>query len=188
MLMANLKRASQLVKDFKQTAVNQVSESCIEFSVYQVLSALLASLHPETRKIPVTPRLVGDSELLMKSLPGVLTQIISNLVLNSVNHAFSSQTNPEIIISFQQDGEFVLFEYSDNGEGIDKSIHHKIFEPFFTSKRGKGGSGLGLNLVFNLLHQKLKGSLKFESELGQGVHFSFKIPQNLIIDEETPTA
>lgn len=188
MLMANLKRASQLVKDFKQTAVDQVSESCIEFSVYQVLSALLASLHPETRKIPVTPRLVGDSELLMKSLPGVLTQIISNLVLNSVNHAFSSQTNPEIIISFQQDGEFVLFEYSDNGEGIDKSIHHKIFEPFFTSKRGKGGSGLGLNLVFNLLHQKLKGSLKFESELGQGVRFTFKIPQNLIVDEETPAA
>jgi signal transduction histidine kinase len=180
MLVNNLSRAAQLIKDFKQTAVDQVSESRIQFGVYQVLSSLLASLHPETRKIPVEPQLTGDSELVMNSLPGVLTQIISNLVLNSVNHAFTTQQSPEINISFEQDGEEVVFQYRDNGTGIDKSLHQKIFEPFFTSKRGKGGSGLGLYLVFNLIQPKLKGSLQVESELGQGVHLTFRLPSQLL--------
>lgn len=184
MLEVNLNRAAQLIKDFKQTAVDQVSENRIQFSIYQVLSALLASLHPETRKIPVDPQLIGDSDLVMNSLPGVLTQIVTNLVLNSVNHAFVNQNNPEITISFREEEESVIFDYRDNGAGIEKSLHQKIFEPFFTSKRGKGGSGLGLNLVFNLIQHKLKGDLKFDSELGQGVHFCFRLPKHLDINEQ----
>lgn len=179
MLESNLNRAAQLIKDFKQTAVDQVSESRISFSVYQVLVSLLASLHPETRKIPVEPQLIGDTELIMNSLPGVLTQVVSNLVLNSVNHAFSTQTSPEISISFVEDGDDVVFEYRDNGAGIDKSLHQRIFEPFFTSKRGKGGSGLGLYLVFNLIQHKMKGKLTFDSELGQGVLLTFRLPRLL---------
>lgn len=73
----------------------------------------------------------------------------------------------------------MVFEYRDNGSGIDASLHQKIFEPFYTTKRGKGGSGLGLNLVFNLVKQKLKGELTFESEVGQGVHFELRLPRNL---------
>jgi len=179
MLESNLNRAAQLIKDFKQTAVDQVSESRIQFSIYKVLASLLASLHPETRKVPVEPQLIGDNNLMMNSLPGVLTQIISNLVLNSVNHAFDTQHSPEISISFVQDGDNIIFEYKDNGAGIDKSLHQKIFEPFFTSKRGKGGSGLGLYLVFNLIQHKLQGQLQFTSEPGQGVLVSFTLPRQL---------
>lgn len=179
MLESNLNRAAKLIKDFKQTAVDQVSESRIEFSVYQVLASLLASLHPETRKVPVEPQLIGDNNLTMNSLPGVLTQVVSNLVLNSVNHAFSAQKSPEISISFVESDENIIFEYRDNGAGIDKTLHQKIFEPFFTSKRGKGGSGLGLYLVFNLIQHKMKGQLQFDSELGQGVKVTFKLPKNL---------
>ncbi|MCX9476527.1 HAMP domain-containing histidine kinase, partial [Vibrio cholerae] len=94
MLENNLNRAAKLIRDFKQTAVDQVSESRSQFSIYQVLSALIASLHPETRKIPVVPKLEGDERLMMNSLPGVLTQIVSNLVMNSINHAFSNTPNP----------------------------------------------------------------------------------------------
>lgn len=184
MLESNLNRAARLIKDFKQTAVDQVSESRIQFSIYQVLSSLLASLHPETRKVPVEPQLLGDTELVMNSLPGVLTQIVSNLVLNSVNHAFSTQSTPEISISFVEDGEEVVFVYRDNGAGIDKALHQKIFEPFFTSKRGKGGSGLGLYLVFNLIQHKMKGTLKFDSELGQGVQLTFRLPRQLQNSED----
>lgn len=184
MLESNLNRGAKLIKDFKQTAVDQVSESRSHFQVYQVLSSLIASLHPETRKIPVEPRLVGDTTISMNSLPGVLTQVISNLVLNSVNHAFSSQVAPEITISFEQDGENIVFDYKDNGSGIERSLHQKIFEPFFTSKRGKGGSGLGLNLVFNLIQHKLEGHLEFDSEPGQGVHFKFWLPSQLPMSVE----
>ncbi|MFB9215794.1 PAS domain-containing sensor histidine kinase [Vibrio sinaloensis] len=182
MLESNLNRAAKLIRDFKQTAVDQVSESRSAFNVLQVLDALVASLHPETRKIPVTPQLNGDQTLHMNSLPGVLTQVVSNLILNSVNHAFTDQPQPSINISVSDYDESLLLEYRDNGCGVDKSLHHKIFEPFFTSKRGKGGSGLGLNLVFNLVTQKLKGQLTFDSEPNEGVYYRITLPKELPSD------
>ncbi|PJY16092.1 hypothetical protein, partial [Escherichia coli] len=100
MLETNLNRAARLVRDFKQTAVDQVSESRSQFHVKQVLDALMASLHSETRKIPVTPQLHGEDSVMMNSLPGVLTQIMTNLVMNSVNHAFAETAQPEIDIHF----------------------------------------------------------------------------------------
>lgn len=179
MLESNLNRAAKLIRDFKQTAVDQVSESRSDFNVMQVLDALIASLHPETRKVPVSPQLRGDHTIQMSSLPGVLTQVVSNLILNSVNHAFSEHTNPTIVITLSESDESVLIEYTDNGCGVDPSLHQKIFEPFFTSKRGKGGSGLGLNLVFNLVTRKLKGQLAFESKSNEGVYYRISLPKLL---------
>ncbi|MGD8110164.1 ATP-binding protein [Vibrio sp. TRT 17S01] len=177
MLEQNLNRASRLIRDFKQTAVDQVSESRSQFLVKQVLEALIASLHPETRKVPVIPQIEGDESIMMNSLPGVLTQVVSNLVMNSVNHAFEQTATPEILIKFHlNDNSSINLEYHDNGVGVAKELHHKIFEPFFTSKRGKGGSGLGLNLVFNLVNQKLKGTLSFHSEPDRGVHYTITLP------------
>ncbi|MEF1290851.1 PAS domain-containing sensor histidine kinase [Vibrio sp. M260118] len=184
MLEHNLNRAAKLIKDFKQTAVDQVSESRSQFQVYQVLDALIASVHPETRKVPVVPVLEGDTNTTMNSLPGVLTQVISNLIMNSINHAFHEQGSPQITIAFHQNGDMMVFEYHDNGSGIEASLHHKVFEPFYTTKRGKGGSGLGLNLVFNLVKQKLKGDLVFNSAPGEGVHFELTLPKNLPISDE----
>ena len=120
----------------------------------------------------------------MNSLPGVLTQIISNLVMNSINHAFDNQPQAEITISFYQVDESIIVEYRDNGSGVDASLHQKIFEPFYTSKRGLGGSGLGLNLVFNLVKQKLQGELEFNSQPDEGVYFKLTLPENLPMEDE----
>ncbi|RTZ17669.1 ATP-binding protein [Vibrio aquaticus] len=182
MLETNLARAAKLIRDFKQTAVDQVSESRSQFVIAHTLEALIASLHPETRKIPVTPIIQGDETLQMNSLPGVITQIISNLVLNSVIHAFSDNDEPTILISFHQSETNIVFEYTDNGCGVAPDLHHKIFEPFYTTRRGKGGSGLGLNLVFNLIKQKLKGDLTFDSELGKGIKLVITVPKDLPYD------
>ncbi|OOE43234.1 ATP-binding protein, partial [Salinivibrio kushneri] len=168
-----------LIRDFKQTAGDQVSETLTEFDVKQTLDALVASLHPETRKIPVAPEVSGERGILMYSLPGVVTQVISNLVMNSINHAFDETDNPTITIEFERQEDHLYLCYQDNGCGIEPSLHHRIFEPFYTSKRGRGGSGLGLNLVFNLVKQKLGGELQFESAPGQGVKFMFLIPLSL---------
>ena len=178
-LESNLHRAANLIQDFKQTAVDQVSENLSEFNVHQVMSALITSLHPETRKIPVKPEIDGDSSVVMKSLPGVLTQVISNLVINSVIHAFSNQQTPKIRINYQQQQEKVVFEYQDNGKGVPPELHQKIFEPFYTTKRGQGGTGLGLNLVFNLVTHKLKGKLTFSSDENQGVRFTLTLPRDI---------
>jgi signal transduction histidine kinase len=176
----NLNRAAKLVKNFKQTAVDQVSENRCEFNVFQVLHALIASMHPETRKVPVSPNINGDEMLTMHSLPGSLTQIVSNLIMNSVSHAFdNTEISPRIDIEFYLEDKHVIFEYRDNGVGIEKNLHEKIFEPFFTTKRGQGGSGLGLNLVFNLVTQKMQGELEFSSQPGHGVLYRIKLPQKL---------
>lgn len=180
LLESNLNRAAKLVRDFKQTAVDQVSEQRSQFRIHQVIEALIASLHSETRKIPVEPQIQGNEQLMMTSLPGVMTQILTNLIMNSLNHAFKDVSQPSIVIHFYEQDDNIVLEYRDNGCGVAPELHQKIFEPFFTTKRGVGGSGLGLNLVFNLLKKKLKGDLHFESDIGQGVHYTFTMPKVLI--------
>ncbi|SIN81851.1 ATP-binding protein [Salinivibrio sp. ES.052] len=184
MLESNLNRAARLIRDFKQTAVDQISESRSQFRPVQTLEALMGSLRPETKKVPVTPVVDGDPNLAMNSLPGVLTQVVSNLVMNSVRHAFENVPDPRIYVRIVDKGEIVEITYTDNGVGVPPELHQRIFEPFYTSKRGKGGSGLGLNLVFNLVHQKLRGKLQFDSNINQGVTVVLSLPKFLI---ETPT-
>ncbi|WP_237767920.1 sensor histidine kinase [Vibrio bivalvicida] len=181
LLKANLNRASSLVQSFKQTAVHQVSEALSHFVVKDVLESLIASLHPETRKVLVVPVLKGDSSVSMSSLPGALTQVFSNLILNSVYHAFEQQPEPQILIEFFEQSEDVVFIYQDNGCGVEKELHKKIFEPFYTTRRGSGGTGIGLNMVFNLVNQKLKGNLEFSSE--NGVKFVITLPKQVTLEE-----
>jgi signal transduction histidine kinase len=179
LLQHNLNRAAKLVQDFKQTAVDQVSESQCRFNIHHVLMSLIASMHPETVKIPVSPVLDGDKTLMMSSLPGTLTQIIANLIMNSTTHAFGGIHRPsQIRIQFYEEKQSIVFEYQDNGIGVAKELHEKIFEPFYTTKRGCGGSGLGLSLVFNLV-QKLQGTLQFSSEPDQGVHYCIRLPKEI---------
>ena len=113
------------------------------------------------------------------SLPGVLTQVVANLIMNSVRHAFAADIRAEITISVQAQGDQVILDYRDNGVGVPQSLQERIFEPFFTTKRGSGGSGLGLNIVYNLVTRKLGGRLEFFSQPGEGVHFILHIPREL---------
>lgn len=182
MLVNNIDRAARLISDFKKTAVDQISETRCEFGVRSTLAALIASLHPETRRVPVEPKLICPDDLVMKSLPGVLTQVVSNLVVNSVRHAFGGIAKPEITIVVSGDADNVELEYRDNGQGVPAELHQKIFEPFYTSKRGQGGSGLGLNIVYNLITRKLQGQLSFESAVGEGVCFRLRVPRVLIAE------
>ncbi|SHE34049.1 ATP-binding protein [Vibrio gazogenes] len=184
LLKSNLTRASQLMQNFKQTAVDQISECQSQFNIYQVLQALIVSMYPETRKVPVDPVLEGDKNLMMNSFPGSLTQVVANLIINSTRHAFrNTPVAPQIVIRFYVEDESIVFEYLDNGIGIPEDLHQKIFEPFYTTQRGHGGSGLGLSLVFNLVTQRLQGTLQFSSTPGQGLHYRLKLPGQLKIQE-----
>ena len=183
MLKANLERASALIKDFKSTAVDQISESHSEFNIRQVLEAVLVSLESEMKKVPVDIELVGEREITIDSLSGVLTQVMSHLVLNSVYHAFEQSNEPaNILISYQQSEHSIIFVYEDNGQGIAIEDQQKVFEPFYTTKRGSGGSGLGLTLVYNLVNQKLKGEILLESGVGMGVRYTITLPKSLSIN------
>jgi len=117
--------------------------------------------------------------ILMTSYPGALGQIYINFVNNACIYAFTPEKNGGIIITASQEGNKVIINFSDNGIGMPPDVLSRIFDPFFTTGRSMGGSGLGLNIVFNLITQKLGGTIEAKSEVGIGTTFKITLPLEL---------
>ena len=177
LVLRNLERASQLVRSFKQVAVDQSSEQRRVFKLREYLSEVLMSLHPRIKKQRTEVEIRGDENLVMDTYPGALYQILVNLVINSLVHAFDEQQGGRIDIEVGTDGDDVVIDYRDNGKGMSESVQKRVFEPFFTTRRGSGGSGLGLHIVYNLATQVLCGRVSCDSALGRGTHFHLQLPR-----------
>jgi predicted ATPase/signal transduction histidine kinase/tRNA A-37 threonylcarbamoyl transferase component Bud32 len=179
MVLSNLNRAADLIQSFKQVAVDQSSEEQRTFNLKQYLSEVLIPLSPKLRTTHHQVEIKGDEAIALNSYPGALSQIITNLIMNSLTHAYSLEDAGHLVFGFKQEGEQIILEYSDDGKGIPKENLSKIFDPFFTTKRGQGGSGLGLHIVYNLITQKLNGTIECESQVGTGTKFIIKLPSQL---------
>ncbi|MBE9182280.1 histidine kinase [Oculatella sp. LEGE 06141] len=175
MTLSNLERAAELIQSFKQVAVDQSSESKRVFNLSNYLEEILLQLSPKLKATHHQVEVRGDRHLTLTSYPGAFSQIVTNLIMNSLLHAYEPGTAGRITLSFEQTAEQVIFEYADDGSGIAPAHLNKIFEPFFTTKRGQGGSGLGLHIVYNLVTRKLKGTIQCESQLGMGTKFVIKL-------------
>jgi len=167
----NLAKAAELVKSFKQVAVDQSSDETREFNLKEYIDEILISLHNELKKTKHKVIVDIDSDIKLHSNPGAFSQIFTNFIMNSLIHGFEYKEEGEITISAFFDEEKLKIIYQDNGKGLNQEQKEKIFEPFFTTKRGHGGSGLGMNIVYNLVHNKLGGNLEVESEEGNGIKF-----------------
>jgi len=167
----NLNRAAELIQSFKQVAVDQSSESRRSFNLTTYIAEVLLQLSPKLQPAQHQITITGDPELTLTSYPGAFSQIVTNMVINSLLHAYESGEQGQITISVQQTESQLIFEYADDGRGIPPEHLSKIFEPFFTTKRGQGGSGLGLHIVYNLVTQKLGGTIRCESQIGNGTRF-----------------
>lgn len=176
----NLERAAKLISSFKKVAVDQSSAEQQKFNVKELLDEVVLTLKAKLNKEQVNITLECDDNLVVESKPGPINQILINLILNSMIHGFEHRTDGNISISIMYLSEQLLITYQDDGSGIDESIKAKIFEPFTTTKRGSGGSGLGLHLVYNLVNQALNGHIDFESEKEQGTTFEITVPVKLI--------
>ena len=177
LLQSNLRRASELIASFKQVAVDQSSEARYKFSLADNLHQVVVSLGHKLKKSQCEVDIQCDPKLSIFSFPGSFTQIYSNLILNSINHGFDSWDKPKkITIKVEQQGEELFIDYSDNGRGIPPEILPRIFDPFVTSKRGQGGSGLGTHIIYNLVVQLLKGRISCASEPGNGAQFHIRLP------------
>jgi two-component system, NtrC family, sensor kinase len=132
-------------------------------------------LSPKLQATQHRVRIEGDRTLSLNSYPGAFSQIITNLVMNSLLHAFDPEQSGTISLRFSQSANLLSLEYGDDGNGIPPEHLSKIFEPFFTTKRGQGGSGLGLHIAYNLVTQKLGGTIGCESQLGQGTKFMIQL-------------
>jgi signal transduction histidine kinase len=176
LILRNLDRASQLVRSFKQVAVDQSSEQRREFRLKSYLNEILVSLHPRIRKIDVKVRIECEDSITLDTYPGALYQIVVNLIINSLVHGFEGRQGNQIEIAARADGDKVVIDYRDNGKGMSEAVKRRVFEPFFTTKRGTGGSGLGMHIVYNLTTQLLGGEVSCESDEGKGVHVQLRVP------------
>ena len=170
-ITTSLIRAADLIKSFKQIAVDQSSEEIRTFDLEAYVKEVLLSIRNKTKKTKHKINIICKKKIIISSYPGAISQIITNLVMNSISHAFKNKEEGIINIHLEQDMKRIHISYSDNGIGIKKEYLAQIYDPFFTTAREEGGSGLGLNILYNIVTSKLKGSIKCNSMVDVGTEF-----------------
>ena len=181
-ILINMERAAELISSFKQVAVDQSSEKMRRFNLREYLDEILLSLRPRYKKTTHTIHVSCPSDVEISSYPGAYSQILNNLIMNSLIHGFKEKENGEIRIEITREDDGVCFVYRDNGCGMNKNQKEKAFDPFYTTMRGKGGTGLGMSIVFNLVTQTLRGKVILDSSPGEGVCLTMRFPG--LLDED----
>ena len=175
-LEKNLYRTAELLNSLKQMAIDRASENKKEFLLARYIDDILLSLKPTLKTTQHTITVECPDDLLIDSYPGVFSQIFTNLIMNSLIHGFETKPSGQINIRVRHEGGLLFMQYHDNGRGIPEEHLGKLFNLFFTTKREQGGNGLGLNIVHNLVTQKLGGRISCESVVGEGTTFLIHIP------------
>jgi PAS domain S-box-containing protein len=187
-ILANAQRAGELIQSFKQVAVDQTYDDRRPFDLCQYLQEVALSLGPRLKPGGHTLTIDCAPGVEVDGMPGALAQVVTNLVVNSVVHGFPSAAAGMITLRAEVrrgagpggaaiGEDEVVLTYADNGVGIPADILPRIFDPFFTTNRAGGGSGLGLNIVYNIVQKKLNGRIAVESAPGDGARFTIVFPQ-----------
>lgn len=179
--LRNISRAVELIEGFKLIAVDSVVDDARTLNVHDYLEDIIRSLQPKARQARVKIKLTGAKDILINSYPGAIAQITNNLIINSLVHAFAdiSDGSGEITIEIKRLAQSIELNYSDNGCKLNEETKTQLFEPFYTTKRGQGGSGLGAHIVYNLVTQKLKGNIELITDQAQGKTFKISIPHTM---------
>jgi signal transduction histidine kinase len=171
----NLERAAELIANFKKLAVDQASDDVVELDLADYLNGLGKAHSPELRKRHANFKVDVASSIRVRLPAGMLAQIVSNLLMNALTHGLENKDQGEVLVSGSVDGRDLLLSVSDNGAGVPVEILSRLMEPFFTTKRGRGGTGLGLHIVYTLI-QRLEGTISLSSAPGQGLQVNMRIP------------
>ena len=175
----NLERTAQLVRSFKQIAADQTSEKKRMFYLKDYIEEVIFSLKYITKKTNLEININCNDTININSYPGAYSQIITNLVLNSIRHGYKNKDDGIITITATKINNNIELIYKDNGTGIAEENLSNIFEPFFTTNREQGGIGLGLNVIYNIVTSNLNGTITCASQQGKGVTFTINIPIEL---------
>ncbi len=179
LILTNLERAAELISNFKLIAVDISSEKNREFNLYDYIESTIISLRPALKHTEINVKVMGDSQILINTCPGSISQIITNLLMNSLLHAFEESLTGNITIELSLKDNRIHLQYQDDGLGMSEEVRVLIFEPFFTTKHLAGGSGLGLSIIYNLVMHKLRGDIKCYSKPNQGTRFEIMLPINI---------
>jgi signal transduction histidine kinase len=177
LLMSNLQRASELIASFKQITVDQASEAIRTINLKVYLNEIIHTLSPKLKKRKHQIEIECPDDIELSIPAGAISQIFTNLILNSVIHGFELKQQGRMVINIEDDGQDITINYSDNGKGMSEAQLSQIFDPFFTTKRDQGGSGLGTHIVYNLIRQTLDGDIVAQSGIGKGLKYKITFPK-----------
>ncbi|MAD45264.1 MAG: hypothetical protein CMH98_09680 [Oceanospirillaceae bacterium] len=183
----NLRRAADLIARFKQVAVDQASEQKRDFELCDYINSILTSLRPSYKYRPVEVQLKCDHTLIITTYPGALAQVITNLMMNALTHAFPPEQDDRnhpghITIELTREGDNAVLSFRDDGRGMPENTCKQLFQPFFTTRPEQGGSGLGAFIIQDLVNNQLGGSIDVSSQPGQGATFTITLPLHLNTD------
>lgn len=176
MLKQNLRRASELMKSFKEVSAGHIGDDSEWINLKETISELVYGLTPILRHTQHHIDVECPEHIAMQASAAAINQILTNLIMNSLNHGFANIEEGNILVKVGEDRDNIVMLYTDNGNGLSDEARIKIFEPLFTTKRGKGGTGLGMHLVYNIVRHRMKGDITLE-DTNQGVAFRIAIPK-----------
>ncbi|MES2582783.1 MAG: ATP-binding protein [Pseudomonadota bacterium] len=177
-LMRALTRASELIRSFKRVAVDQSSDQRRVFDVQTTLREVCLTLEPMYKNKPFDLTLALPDKIEMDSFPGALGQLITNFVSNALQHGFEGRERGQMHVRAVADGpDHITLCFSDDGIGMTEDTRNRVFDPFFTTKLGQGGSGLGMNIVYNIVHDVLGGKIEIASSPDAGTLITVRLPR-----------
>jgi len=175
LILSNSQRTGELVKSFKKVSVDQSTEARRQFKIYNYIKDVLMSLEPKFKGLDLEIVIDCDEYLVWNSYPGIIAQIITNLVINSIVHGFPGSKSGKIEFIIKRVDNMLNFIYRDSGKGMAEEVIQQIFDPFYTTNK-RTGTGLGMHIIYNLITQKLDGSIGVKSEIGEGAEFRMEFP------------
>ncbi|PHR73014.1 MAG: hypothetical protein COA66_04240 [Arcobacter sp.] len=175
LIFSNLKKANVLLKSFKQISLDQSNEEKRVFNLKKYLEEIVLSLSSEIKKKKIEVEINCESKLHMYANAGLFSQIITNLIINSIKHGFKNKKDGKITINCTKEEDKVLLSYFDNGAGIKKENLGRIFDTFFSTNKKEGGSGLGLSITKNIILKDFAGSISCTSSENEKTEFKIEL-------------
>lgn len=175
-MVSSLNRSAEIISSFKNVAGEQSALELRAVNLHDFLSDVIVNLRPKFKNTTHQIQLNCPEDLVLYQYPGAFSHILTNLVVNSLTHGFENQPLGRIDVLVYTHQDLGYFVYTDNGRGIDPLLLEKVFDPFYTTKRSEGNTGLGMHIIHNIVTQTLKGKLELESELGKGIKLSITFP------------
>ena len=172
----NLERAIDLVQNFKHAAVDRIDDSIHEHNLYELVSRIAQSMKAEFDRHGIDFKIEIDPTIYIITYGSDLSQVLSNLFTNACIHGFDGIDDPKVVVTAVQKEDSIIVEVSDNGVGVKENIQENVFDPFVTTKRMEGSTGLGMNIVFNQITGKLNGTIELINPAEGGTLWHIKIP------------
>lgn len=175
-MVASINRSAEIISSFKNVAGEQSSLELRQVNLHDFLNDVITNLKPKFKHSPHQIELICPNDIVLYQYPGAFSHILTNLVINSLTHGFDETMSGMIQVRVYTNDDFGYFIYTDNGKGIETSLLDKVFDPFYTTRRSEGNTGLGMHIIHNIVTQTLKGRIELESSPGNGVQFRIIFP------------